>query len=77
MRVPLQTDAHYQLGRMARMQNRLQEALDYFSTVIEQDDRHSHHEVWREIGLRRWRKLAQERLSKRSQPAFETDSAKA
>lgn len=139
-----ETDAHYQLGRMARMQNRLQEALDYFSTVIDQDESHSHHEVWREIGLtyltasmyaeasealhrfvekraydpeglyyygqvrehlgdsgqaaemfqrcveavktmphyrqgglRKWRKLAQERLSKRIQPAYGTDSVKA
>jgi len=48
---PGETDAHYQLGRMARSQNRLQEALDYFSKVIEQDEQHSHHEVWREIGL--------------------------
>ncbi len=46
-----ETDAHYRLGCIARMQNRLQEALDYFSVVIEQDEQHSHHEVWREIGL--------------------------
>jgi Tfp pilus assembly protein PilF len=48
---PSETDAQYQLGRIARIQNRLQEALNYFSAVIEQDSKHSHHEVWREIGL--------------------------
>ena len=43
--------AQYQLGRIARIQNRLQEALDYFSLVVAQDSKHSHHEIWREIGL--------------------------
>ena len=46
-----ETDAHYQLGRIASSQNRLQEALDHFSTVIDQDEQHSRHEIWREIGL--------------------------
>jgi tetratricopeptide (TPR) repeat protein len=48
---PSETDAQYQLGRIARIQNRLQEALDYFSLVVAQDSKHSHHEIWREIGL--------------------------
>ena len=43
-------DARFQLGRIAREQNRLQEALDHFSIVVAQDDRHAHHEIWREIG---------------------------
>ncbi|HEV8428378.1 MAG TPA: tetratricopeptide repeat protein [Pyrinomonadaceae bacterium] len=45
-----ETDAHFQLGRIAREQGRLQDAINYFSTVLEQDDKHSHSEVWREIG---------------------------
>lgn len=48
---PSETDAQYQLGRIARIQNRLQEALNYLSVVIEQNEKHSHHEPWREIGL--------------------------
>jgi tetratricopeptide (TPR) repeat protein len=45
-----ETDAHFQLGRIAREQGRLQDAINYFSTVLEQDDKHAHHEIWREIG---------------------------
>jgi cytochrome c-type biogenesis protein CcmH/NrfG len=48
---PSETDAQYQLGRIARIQNRLQEALNYLSIVIEQNEKHSHYEPWREIGL--------------------------
>lgn len=48
---PSETDAQYQLGRIARIQNRLQEALNYLSVVIEQNEKHSQHEPWREIGL--------------------------
>jgi tetratricopeptide (TPR) repeat protein len=47
---PDETDAHYQLGRIARVQNRLQEAIDYFGVVLALDDKHSHSEVWREVG---------------------------
>jgi tetratricopeptide (TPR) repeat protein len=47
---PQELDARFQLGRIAREQNRLQEALDHFSIVVAQDDRHAHHEIWREIG---------------------------
>lgn len=47
---PQERDARFQLGRIAREQNRLQEALDHFSIVVSQDDRHAHHEIWREIG---------------------------
>ena len=45
-----ETDAHFQLGRIAREQGRLQDAINYFSVVLEQDEKHAHHEIWREIG---------------------------
>src|SRR5215510_10346027 len=45
-----ETDAHFQLGRIAREQGRLQEAINHFSVVLEQDDKHSQSEIWREIG---------------------------
>jgi tetratricopeptide (TPR) repeat protein len=45
-----ETDAHFQLGRIAREQARLQDAINYFSIVLEQDEKHSQSEVWREIG---------------------------
>lgn len=45
-----ETDAHFQLGRIAREQGRLQDAINYFSVVLEQDEKHAHHEIWREVG---------------------------
>src|SRR4029079_4706599 len=45
-----ETDAHFQLGRIARAQGRLQHARNYFTVVLEQDEKHSHSEIWREIG---------------------------
>ena len=45
-----ETDAHFQLGRIAREQGRLQDAINHFSVVLEQDDKHSQSEIWREIG---------------------------
>ena len=45
-----ETDAHFQLGRIAREQGRLQDAINYFNIVLEQDDKHAHNEIWREIG---------------------------
>jgi|SRR5215213_3636695 len=45
-----ETDAHFQLGRIAREQGRLQDAINYFGVVLEQDDKHSQSEIWREIG---------------------------
>ena len=45
-----ETDAHFQLGRIAREQGRLQDAINYFSIVLEQDEKHSQSEIWREIG---------------------------
>ena len=45
-----ETDAHFQLGRIAREQGRLQDAINYFTVVLEQDEKHSQSEIWREIG---------------------------
>ena len=45
-----ETDAHFQLGRIAREQGRLQEAINHFSVVLEQDEKHAHSEIWREVG---------------------------
>jgi len=45
-----ETDAHFQLGRIAREQGRLQDAINHFSVVLEQDDKHAHSEIWREVG---------------------------
>ncbi len=47
---PTLTDAHFQLGRMAREQGRLRDALSHFQTVVSQDERHSFSEVLRELG---------------------------
>jgi len=43
-------DAHYQLGRIGREQGRDADAIKHFEQVVERDDRHAQHEVWREIG---------------------------
>lgn len=43
-------DANYELGKIARHKGELQNALNYFSVVLEQNDKHSLSEVWREIG---------------------------
>ncbi|MCA1593226.1 MAG: tetratricopeptide repeat protein [Acidobacteria bacterium] len=43
-------DAHYQLGRIARTQNRLPDAIKNFGEVVARDPSHSQHEIWREIG---------------------------
>jgi len=45
-----EVDAHYQLGRIAREQGRLPDAIKDFSAVVENDQTHSQHEIWREIG---------------------------
>src|SRR5215217_6443298 len=45
-----ETDAHFQLGRIARDQGRLQDAINYFGIVLEQDEKHAQSEIWREIG---------------------------
>ncbi len=43
-------DANYELGKLARTRGERQDALNYFSTVISQNDKHALSEVWREIG---------------------------
>ena len=43
-------DANYHLGRIARGNGELQKALDHFAIVVEQDDKYSLNEIWREIG---------------------------
>jgi tetratricopeptide (TPR) repeat protein len=47
---PSETDAHFQLGRIARQQGRMPDALRSFQTVVDQDQKHSSYEVWREVG---------------------------
>jgi hypothetical protein len=47
---PEEIDANYELGRTARAGGELQQALDHFTVVIEQNDKHSVSEIWREIG---------------------------
>ena len=47
---PDEVDSHYQLGRIARTEARLAEAIGHFGEVVTRDDAHSQHEVWREIG---------------------------
>jgi tetratricopeptide (TPR) repeat protein len=43
-------DANYELGKIARQKGNLQQALNHFSIVVEQNDKHSLSEIWREIG---------------------------
>ena len=47
---PDELDAHYQLGRISRAQSRLPEAIGHFEQVVQRDQTHSQHEIWREIG---------------------------
>jgi tetratricopeptide (TPR) repeat protein len=47
---PEELDAHYQLGRIARAQNRLPDAVGHFEQVVQRDQAHALHEIWREIG---------------------------
>lgn len=47
---PSEIDANYHLGRIAREDGELQTALDHFALVVEQDDKYSLNEIWREIG---------------------------
>ena len=43
-------DAHYQLGRIAREQGRLPDAINHFNETVARDQTHAQHEIWREIG---------------------------
>ncbi|HYJ92597.1 MAG TPA: tetratricopeptide repeat protein [Pyrinomonadaceae bacterium] len=47
---PNEIDANYELGKIARRKGDLQKAIEHFSVVVEQNDKHSLSEVWREIG---------------------------
>jgi tetratricopeptide (TPR) repeat protein len=47
---PGELDARYQLGRVARMRGKWDEALEHFNAVAAQDHEFSQSEVWREIG---------------------------
>ncbi len=44
-------DANYEMGKINRGKGNLQEALNNFSIVVEQNDKHALSEVWREIGV--------------------------
>lgn len=46
-----ETDAHYQLGRILRETGDYARAIMHFEKVVHQNPSHSHHEIWREIGL--------------------------
>lgn len=43
-------DANYELGKIARQDGDFQKAIQHFEIVVEQDDKHSLSEVWREVG---------------------------
>lgn len=46
-----ETDAHYQLGRIARTQEgHLADAIKHFEQVVARNPSHAQHEIWREIG---------------------------
>jgi Flp pilus assembly protein TadD len=44
-------DANFELGKLARTDGEFQKAIEYFSVVVEQNDKYSVSEIWREIGL--------------------------
>jgi tetratricopeptide (TPR) repeat protein len=43
-------DAHYQLGRIARQQQRLGDAIRHFEQVVLREPGHAQYEIWREVG---------------------------
>jgi len=47
---PGQTDAHFQLGRIALEQDRLSDALEHLQTVFVQDEKYNSNEILRELG---------------------------
>jgi tetratricopeptide (TPR) repeat protein len=47
---PTETDAHFQLGRIALEQGRLKDAFTSLQTVLDQNEKHSAHEILRELG---------------------------
>jgi tetratricopeptide (TPR) repeat protein len=47
---PQEIEANYELGKIARERGELERALQHFSIVAEQDEKHALNEIWREIG---------------------------
>ena len=47
---PRETDAHFQLGRIALDQGRLKDAFEHLQTVVNLDEKHHSHEILRELG---------------------------
>lgn len=47
-------DANYELGKIARQKGELNKAIEYFAIVVEQNDKYSLNEIWREIGATYW-----------------------
>src|SRR5439155_6667491 len=47
---PKETDAHFQLGRIALEQGRLKDAFESLQAVLDQDEKHSSGEILRELG---------------------------
>ncbi len=47
---PHEIEANYELGKLARREGSLQKAINHFSAVVEQNERHALSEIWREIG---------------------------
>jgi tetratricopeptide (TPR) repeat protein len=45
-----EVDANYELGKIARKKGEFQTALDYFSVVLQQNEKYALSEIWREIG---------------------------
>ncbi len=43
-------DANYQLGKISRQNGDLPKAIEHFAVVVEQEDKYSLNEIWREIG---------------------------
>ena len=51
---PHEVEANYELGKIARRAGDLQKAVNHFSMVVEQNERHALSEIWREIGATYW-----------------------
>jgi tetratricopeptide (TPR) repeat protein len=45
-----EVDANYELGKIARKKGEFQQALNYFSVVLEQNEKYALSEIWREVG---------------------------
>jgi hypothetical protein len=47
---PKEPDANFELGRVARQDGRLQDAINHFNAVVAHSDKFRQSEIWREIG---------------------------